>query len=162
MAVGCNVEKMGVEDTEPSAPLPIEFYFTLSDESGRNLLDQSGEDAIPVEEISVVYDDKTYRPEDDGDGLTLKLNLDSDGVIESLYFGQIDGTLNIEAAPVTLVAGENTFTVMLSNSYDPHRDPTAHRHYYWHNQDWYGKDVIPFVVEEEKEFVPPENLIDID
>lgn len=161
MAVGCNVERMDEEDSVP-APLPMEFYFTVSDESGANLLDQSLEDAIPSDALSVIYDGKTYLPDQEKDGLCLKLNLNLEGTIESLYFGQIDGTLNLEAEPVTLVAGENEFTVVVSNSFDPTKDSTAERHYFWHNQDWYGKESIPFVVEEEKQFVPPGNLIETD
>ena len=161
MAAGCNVEKLDEDENNP-APLPIEFYFTVSDESGRNLLDQSQEDCFQAGDISLVYGGATFRPGEQKNSLTLILEKNLEGTVESVYFGQIDGTLNIEADPVTLNVGEYSFTVILTNSYNPATDITAQRHYFWHNQDWYGKDVIPFVVEDEKEFVPPENLIDID
>lgn len=160
LAVGCNVDE--TQDLKPDAPLPIEFYFTVSDEDGANLLDQSREDAIPEGEISVIYRAFTYFPDEEKEGLVLRPITNLDGTLETLYFGQIDGSINIESDPVTLVAGSHTFTVVLVNFFDPASYATADRHYFWHNQDWYGKPVIPFVVEQEKESVPPGNLIDVD
>ena len=148
-AVGCS--KAASLPDGSDAPLPIELNFTLSDPSGNNLLDPSVEGAISREDISVVYNVSSYFPDQEKDGLLLSTIYNHEQVPVSLSFGQLDGSMTLEGAPVTLVAGPHTFTVMVTNVYHPGRDVTAERHFYWHNQDWYGKSAIPLVIGEETE-----------
>ncbi|MBR1872621.1 MAG: hypothetical protein IJ795_05380 [Bacteroidales bacterium] len=146
VAVGCSVAKEESPVPSDDGPLPIELNFTVSDPSGNNLLDPSAEGSVAGGDIYVVYNVSSFMLDEPKDGLLLESVVGHDGITTSLSFGKIDGSASLEAAPVSLVVGGESYTVVVTNFYDPEHFATAYRHFYYQNKDWYGKSAIPIVV----------------
>lgn len=149
LTAGCSLRRADKDVLPALGPLPIELNFTVSDAQGNNLLDPAVADSFAPEDISVVYQEESYLLDAAGDGPCLRSVYNHENIRSSLIFGQLDGSQEIEAQAVSLVLGDRTYTVMVSNFYDPARDARAERHFYWHNKDWYGDASIDIVVQDE-------------